>query len=311
MAAVILISEILASPLSSILMWKSSAWLPSLLGLALEALSIFFVFLLPETRPVPKRYLSESHADDPVNNAGAAVSASLTSKLKATLSRASSYWLLSPGILSILATFLFGSIGKQALQLVIQYASVRFDWSIAEATLLITIKGIVTLVVLLFALPQLSKLLDRHMESSKRELIVVQGSACLLTAGAFTMALSATPPLFIVGLSVLACGWGFYSALRSFAIGMVQADQVGAISTAVAMVQSAGTIMSGPLLASAFGFGLSHKGVWRGMPYMVAAIFFFVATCLVYYLSRKTSHKEGYRLQSQFEDEEPNPASEG
>lgn len=59
--------------------------------------------------------------------------------------------------------FLLANISNQALQLIIPYASKRFSWCIARASLLITLKGIINPVTLLPILPRLPVWLSRHV----------------------------------------------------------------------------------------------------------------------------------------------------
>ncbi|CAO2650498.1 Nn.00g017900.m01.CDS01 [Neocucurbitaria sp. VM-36] len=283
MAAVILVGEILASPISSLLMWKNSPWLPSLVGLGIQTIGLIATYALPETWvPSPPRH-RQNHPEE-VSVSDANLKAGWTRKVKR---RILEHMPFSSSVIYILVAFIFASIGKQAVQLIIQYASVHFRWSIAKAALLIPLKGIVTLVTLLIMLPRLSNMLSLRMSAYEKDLCIAQGSAWMLAFGAALMAFASSPIVFGMGISVLACGWGFYSALRSLAIDWVEPNQVGIVSTVIAMVQSGGTMISGPLLSSAFRYGLSHSRIWRGLPYMVAAAFFLGSTCLVHCISRK------------------------
>ena len=111
----------------------------------------------------------------------------------------------------------------------------------------------------------------------------------MLTLGAALMAIAPDPVAFATGISLLAFGWGFYSALRSLAIDVVEPSYVGTVSTAIAMVQSCGTMVSGPLISSAFRYGLSADLIWHGLPYMVTAGFFLVTSGLIPCIPRQRS----------------------
>jgi hypothetical protein len=188
----------------------------------------------------------------------------------------------SASLFCTIGAFLFASIGRQALQLIVQYASNRFSWSIARASSLITLKGIVNLVTLLFILPWLSAWLNQHLHLSPaaKDLRIVQGSAWILTLGSTIMAVSNHPTIFIAGVSLHACGWGFYSALRSLAMELVSPSQVGIVNTSIGFAQSTGSLVSGPILAATFRWGMQKDGLLVGLPYMVAAGLFFLSGCL-------------------------------
>jgi hypothetical protein len=188
----------------------------------------------------------------------------------------------SANLFYTVGAFLLASIGRQALQLIVQYASNRFAWSIARASSLITLKGVINLVTLLFILPWVSNWLNKHLllSPAAKDLRIVQGSVWLLTLGSAIMAVSTYPVTFIVGVSLLAFGWGFYSALRSLAMELVSPSQVGIVNTAIGFAQSIGSLLSGPILAAAFRRGLQEDGLLVGLPYMVAAGLFFLSGCL-------------------------------
>ncbi|KAL2829492.1 major facilitator superfamily domain-containing protein [Aspergillus cavernicola] len=296
-AAAILLGEILATPTSAFLMaW--SAWLPSLLSILFELLGLFSAAFIPETRPEATQAIKgnqdeEEREDSPISEDNADHGQNYPSKptyhrWKDTVKR---YWMHIQGtsvkswnfnMVYIVCTFLLASIGRQALQLVIPYASKRFSWSIPRASFLVTLKGIINLVTLLFILPPLSTWLSKHasMSPALKDLRIVQGSAWLLTLGTILMSLAAQPPLFTFGLCFLALGWGFYSALRSLATALVLSSQVGVLSSCIGLAQSTGSLIAGPILAAAFRHALRMDGLGMGLPYMMTGGLFFLASCL-------------------------------
>ncbi|KAJ5157218.1 uncharacterized protein N7482_008318 [Penicillium canariense] len=297
-AAVILLGEILATPISAILMtW--SPWVPSLLGIVFQLGGLLGAALVSETRHDSKSN-SEQEADSEVivhNSVEAEIDddepeyhRSGYRRVKQTVT---GYWEhirtthmegWDLNMAFIVFAFLLAGISKQAFQLIIPYASKRFSWSIARASFLITLKGVINLVILLLILPRLSTWLSRQMSWSPvlKDLRVVQGSAWILTSGTVLMAFATIPELFISGLCLFALGWGFYSALRSLATALVSPSQVGVLNTGIGFAQSLGSLVAGPILAAAFGSGLRQGGISMGLPYMVAAALFFMASCVTY-----------------------------
>ncbi|KAJ5188096.1 Major facilitator superfamily domain general substrate transporter [Penicillium cf. griseofulvum] len=292
LSAATLLGEIIATPVAAFLMsW--SPWIPSLLGLFFECLGLLgatFISDIPfnsapsnDQRDLEEEEESQeeghnlSLADDPPYL-----------RWKNTIRRQWNHvqndylasW--SANLFYTVGAFLLASIGRQALQLIVQYASNRFSWSIARASSLIALKGVINLVTLLFILPWLSNWLSTHLllSPAAKDLRIVQGSVWLLTLGSAIMAVSTYPVTFIVGVSSLAFGWGFYSALRSLAMELVSPSQVGIVNTAIGFAQSIGSLLSGPILAAAFRRGLQEDGVLVGLPYMVAAGLFFLSGCL-------------------------------
>lgn len=295
MAAVILLGEILATPISAFLMtW--CPWVPSLLGIVFQLFGMLGAALVSETRPDPNSNEEAPESEGLINDRDEVEGEDDLSgspkfgyqQMKQTMIE---YWEhiqtthmkgWNLNMVFIVLTFLLASISKQALQLIIPYASKRFSWSIARASFLTTLKGVINLITLLLILPWLSTWLSRQMSWSPavKDLRVVQGSAWILTSGLALMAFAAIPELFIAGLCLFALGWGFYSALRSLATALVSPSQVGVLNTGIGLAQSLGSLVAGPILAAAFGRGLRQGGVAMGLPYMVAGALLFMASCM-------------------------------
>ncbi|RAK90678.1 MFS general substrate transporter [Aspergillus costaricaensis CBS 115574] len=290
LAAAMLLGEILATPLSAFLMsW--SPWVPSLFGLAAQSLGLLGTTLLPETNPEKTvdqgRGDGEDNEHEDTDYSGPtqySLGRLLRSRLRNQWNQARGVTInaRSVNLICIVCSFLLSSIGRQALQLIIQYASRRFSWSIAGASYLITVKGLINLLTLLVLLPKLSDWLRTHLSFSPilTDLRVVQWSAWILTLGMALMAIATQPPLFVFGVCLLAFGWGYYSALRSLATALVLPSQVGVLNTAIGLAQSIGSMVSGPILAGAFKRGVHQDGFWIGLPYLLAAVLFFFASCL-------------------------------
>ncbi|KAJ5382218.1 Major facilitator superfamily domain general substrate transporter [Penicillium concentricum] len=295
LSAATLLGEIVATPVAAFLMsW--SPWIPSLFGLFFECLGLLGATFISDIPFISascddQRNMEEDGEDEENAEQGHNLSSMddppyvrwknvIRRQWKQIRHDYMASW--STNLFCTVGAFLLASIGRQALQLIVQYASNRFSWSIARASSLITLKGIINLATLLFILPWLSNWLNQHLllSPAAKDLRIVQGSVWLLTLGSAIMAVSAHPALFILGVSLLAFGWGFYSALRSLAMELVSPSQVGIVNTAIGFAQSIGSLLSGPILAAAFRQGLQQDGFLVGLPYMVAAGLFFLSGCL-------------------------------
>ncbi|OGE54468.1 hypothetical protein PENARI_c006G08958 [Penicillium arizonense] len=289
--AATLLGEILATPIAAFLMsWNP--WIPSLLGLFFQCLGLLgaaFISGIPfNPAPCNHQQVLEEQEGQEEGHISTTVHDSTFLRWKNAIRQqwnhiqnpSTTSW--SANLFCTVGAFLLASIGRQALQLIVQYASNRFSWSIARASSLITLKGIINLVTLLFILPCLSDWLNKklHLSPTAKDLRIVQGSVWILTLGAAVMAVSTSPAVFIAGVSLLAFGWGFYSALRSLAMELASPSQVGIVNTAIGFAQSTGAMVSGPILAAAFRRGMQEDGLLAGLPYMVAAGLFFLSGCL-------------------------------
>lgn len=282
-----MLSEILASPLAAFLMsW--TPWLPLMVGYFFEIAAFLATLIgVPETlhapKPQPETIIEDGYETPPPESAPSDQKSNWRRTCIRRWEAVKNHTAVihqSANMICIALAFMMASIGRQSLQLVIQYASKRFQWSIAEASYLISLKGTINLIALLLLLPRLSSILGRYMSPMMKDYRISQGSVWLLTLGALFMAIAAHPPLFITGICILALGWGFYAAVRSLATGLVPSDQIGVLNTTLAVSGSVGMMLAGPVVASTFKKGLELGGMWMGLPYLVCAILFLGASVL-------------------------------
>ena len=275
-----LVAEIVGGPISAWLMAISSPWIPYLLGLICEFVGLAAVLAIPETLP-ERLDMDCSHTADYTNgHENKPRGQALWSFIQLATTQILRMKLLILGnrnILAITAAFFSATAGQQALKLILQYASKRFSWSMGEASLILSLKGIINLVLLLLILPALSGQLQRRLSPARKDLLIAQGSAALLVLGFTIMGLASHPALFTIGVSVLALGWGFYAAFRSLASALVSKTQIGLLNTTIGLVQGVGGLVAGPTLAGAFNYGMTLGGSWIGLPYFVAAGLFAAA----------------------------------
>ncbi|OJJ03079.1 hypothetical protein ASPVEDRAFT_42597, partial [Aspergillus versicolor CBS 583.65] len=270
--AAMLVTEIVGSPISAWLMTISSPWLPYLLGLFCEFLALTAFLAIPETLP-GKLDSDYSHTADDTNRA--------ENKRVRVIKLATTQMLRvkqliwgNRNVLAITAAFFSATAGIQAKGLVLQFASKKFSWSMGEASLLFSLKGIINLVLLLAILPALSEQLQTRFGPARRDLLIAQGSALFPVFGFTLMGFASHPALFSTGMTILALGSGFYAALRSLASSLVPETQAGLLNTTIGLVQGVGGMVAGPALAGAFSYGMKLGGPWIGLPYFVAAVLF-------------------------------------
>jgi hypothetical protein len=272
-------------------------WLPLIIGSACQIIGLLSATTLRETHLVKK---SQTVAADHQTFSVSALLASLKQNCRAILRSG----FLSTSVLCVLASFLLSSFGKAAQTLFIQYASKRFTWSYGAAGLIITYLATLKLVLSWFILPWLSSHLATRVSPMKKDLMIVQGSAWILVAGAATIAVAATPSFFFAGIFIMAMGWGFGAALRSLAIGLLPSS-VGTLTTLIGLAGSIGSLLAVPALAASFRAALGLHEIWLGLPYMIAATIFVIAAALTYGIS---IHESSVDLQVSDGDDESDGA---
>lgn len=285
-------ADITATPLSALLM-QSDPWLPWLLSLSLMCIgTIAALFMLPETKP--RSGPPHEDSEEPSSTASPARTEatkhhSLLQHLRQTTKtlRTSTHFLFtSRNLLLLLLSFFVAFLGRQSTTLQLQYARKRFSWSYARASFLISLRGLVTLVLLLGLLPLLGHILTTHSKFSIRltDLLISRSSAIICASGSTLIAFASTPPALITGIVILALGSGLSLHVRNLATSLVAAGHVGTLYTALGVCQASEALVAGPVLAVAFEAGLGWGEKWQGLPFFVVAGLFgggVLALCAV------------------------------
>lgn len=139
--------------------------------------------------------------------------------------------------------------------------------------------------LLLVGLPALNRLLTRHgMSALGKDLLISRVSLALFTLGSLVISVAPVVVLAAGGIAIFALGYGFGPAARSLVTTFCHQDEAGLLYSALAIMQSIGGLVAGPLLASTFRWGLSLGNEWTGIPFAAVAGLFacgFLATSLV------------------------------
>lgn len=182
-------------------------------------------------------------------------------------------------IMLILVVFFVSALGRQAVVFLIQYASKRYDWTIAEASFLISIRGFAQLAVLMFILPALTTLLNTTYSISavKRDKYITQGALFLLVLSFLFIAFAYKPILAVFGLILFSLGSSYAVSARSLVTALTAEETLATVYTAIGAMISLGTLIAGPLLALALSEGMQLGGPWLGLPFIVGALLYLLA----------------------------------
>jgi sugar phosphate permease len=109
-----------------------------------------------------------------------------------------------------------------------------------------------------------------------KDLSVARGSLLLLIIGPLTIAWAPLPVFLVFGTMIFACGVGYNSALRSLVTSLVHPDQVGRLYAVMAIGDTIGASIFGPLLSKSFGWGLDLGYPWTGMAFIFCGVMFVI-----------------------------------
>ncbi|KAF2183449.1 MFS general substrate transporter [Zopfia rhizophila CBS 207.26] len=292
LTASVLVAEMIAPIMAAALM-KKGDWLPLLLALAIQQVAVFIAMLFPET-------LHLRDLPEPTDGDDEGIELETTPKdhghgLKAQINHfknALAFLKRDLTVALVVFTFLANRLGRQSLSLLIRYASKRYEWKIQKAAYLLSFRAATNLVALIVVLPIVNLILLKvlRMPAHRSDLWISRGSIVLTTLSFFVMGVSATPALLMFALLLYNLGTGFSAAMRSVSIHVVggqSSPDIARLFACIAIMEGIGVFISGPLLSSAFQWGMDLGLAWLGIPFIMSGIVFAAITPITFVISVK------------------------
>ncbi|KAM3463463.1 hypothetical protein NHJ6243_003294 [Beauveria neobassiana] len=189
------------------------------------------------------------------------------------------HW-LSRDVLLMLVAFFCCQLSRQFSSVLLQFSSFKFSWDYAKASYLLPLRAGINLVVLFWVIPHLVRFFtkQRGLVQWQADKYVTLISGVCLAVGSVLIFLSSNPLGLVLGQTFIALGFSFTVTARSFLTAMVEPRFMSLLYSGVTSVTYAGLIVGGPVFSTALKWGLKLGGIWIGLPFLVAAVLFTVAT---------------------------------
>jgi MFS family permease len=182
-----------------------------------------------------------------------------------------------PLILLFLTLFITAPAYHSMFQFMAQYISKCYAIKLKDTGYVQTVYGCAQVFVAFVGIPVASKLLTpgpaTPLQDQQRDLKLALISFGIFIPGFLFLGSAPTLAYFIFALLVLALGSGYSSFARALMSSHVDPEHRSRLFTLVGMLETAGTMYSGPLLAGLFSLGMRKGGQWIGLPYLVLAGF--------------------------------------
>ncbi|KAG9388681.1 ProP Permease major facilitator superfamily [Pyrenophora tritici-repentis] len=303
--ACVLVSEMVAPILAARLM-ESGDWLPLMLAMGIQVSGAMIALFLPETLhlrdlPEPKdRDLqtfelqpttSDFHWRSQIRN------------FQATVHFLRDDWTVA----LVVFTFLIHRLGRQAMGLLVRYASKRYTWEIKKAAYLTSFRAGTNLVVVATILPLVNYILLKRLRlpSHWADCYLARGSIILTTISFLIMGVAAQPGLLIIGLLVFNMGTGYSAAMRSVSIHVIggqSSPNVGKLMSTLAMAEAIGSMVAGPLLNELFEIGMDMGSAWLGLPFLGSVVVFAFMTVATFAIDVKDKEPAYIEVHSEDDD---------
>ncbi|TVY52685.1 Efflux pump ustT, partial [Lachnellula suecica] len=187
-------------------------------------------------------------------------------------------------IVLLLVTFLADPFAASTIVVSMRYISKLFNWKLREAAFLLSLRAFIQLILFLVILPLLSKFLIHRLglSSKRKDLLLAQFSVIMMVLGALLIASGGVIGLTIFGIIVSTLGTGYTSFARSLITTLVDQQHVGRLYAAISIVETLGSLVSGPSINALYSVGLKKGGSWTGLPFYCVAVICSMAAVSVW-----------------------------
>lgn len=156
-----------------------------------------------------------------------------------------------------------------------------------------SIQYAVSFVLYTVFIPLATKLLSsRGLGPRKKDLWLTRASGVLQIIGGFTVALATTPAGLIGGVGITGLASGYSIFARSLMTSLMVSD-IAALYTVMSIQESLGIFIANPLLSALFRWGIDLGGGWVGLPFMMAAVLYTTALCIIGWIKVDDCGEEG------------------
>ncbi|KZF19068.1 MFS general substrate transporter [Xylona heveae TC161] len=277
-SAALLATDVIASPLSSVLM-RHNPWIPISIAVVIFAFAIPASFIMPETlgyQREPEHEQPGTEQEDqpffPSDNTSDSKSSMKQHILDAFVSARAT--LRDWRVILLVTSFIFFMQAIESVRLLLLYVSKRYGWPLAKTAFINSARSITCLIVLLVALPSISEYLveRRGFSPQEKDLWLARTSVMIQATGLFVEGLAPRADLMLAGTIFATTAVGAPHLIRSLATSLVEPHQVGRLYAITSVVSTVSMMTAGPILAGLFNLGIDAGSGWLGLPYFYCAV---------------------------------------
>ena len=257
-------------------------WIPLALGLGLQLLTIPITLIIPETLGLRKEDDESSDTDGTQEDISAFSSPSLDLEKHSHFSVArtllisfikeSALLFKDWRVLFFIVLYPFRVACGSLDNFLIQYVPKRYHWTFAQTNYIWSIQSGASMVTLIFILPALASYLlnKKSYSATKKDLLIMRISFTCFALGYLLEGLAPNIYILIFAAILVHLGSGLGACMRALLTSFIRKDQVARLYTALAIVETLGMMVSGPIVAGLFNAGMKRgSGVWQGLPWLV------------------------------------------
>jgi hypothetical protein len=161
-----------------------------------------------------------------------------------------------------------------------QYASNKFDISLANAAYLYSVQAVSATIILFLVLPSFTIYMTKkwHFDSLQNNILQMRGSLLILAVAYMFEGLAPSLPVLLFALVLETAGTGFQSNLKAIISSLVADNDKGRVFSVLAISETLSVLMAFPTITGLFNAGLHRAGdhtqggaTWLGLPFFFSA----------------------------------------
>ncbi|KAL9615219.1 MAG: hypothetical protein Q9167_000313 [Letrouitia subvulpina] len=183
--------------------------------------------------------------------------------------------LRSPGLRICLVLFFFTPFALLAKSFVYQYASESFGWPMSRTTWLRVSQAAGASLVTIIFLPLLNAFLHKQgVHAQIVDLSVIRGSLFVAAVGFVMLWQAKASRLLILALFVCGLSEGLQPSNQGLATSFIKQEYNARLFTTVAVLETVGKLVGGPLQSKLFSIGRDDRHGSLGINFLASSIVF-------------------------------------
>lgn len=193
--------------------------------------------------------------------------------------------LLPPTMLALFVILFLDSLNASTINILVQYTSKKLSIPISSVGSLVTIRAVMTIVVILFFVPFIGNRLQKKwgLDSHSRDLWLARITMSICPFGFVLLAMGRSVSVIAVGMVLVAISWACCSSLvRSLATALTSPERISGLYGVINVFQAVGALVGNPLLAELLAVDVRSGNDWISLPFGVAGLLSIVSCGIIW-----------------------------
>lgn len=196
--------------------------------------------------------------------------------------------LLPPALLALLVILFLDSFNAASINILVQYTSKKLSIPISSVGSLVTIRAVMTIIVILVIVPYIGRRLQSkwRLDSHSRDLWLARITMTICPFGFVLLAMGQSVAVIAIGMVLVAISWACCTSLvRSIATSMISPERISGLYGVINVFQAVGALVGNPLLAELLAVDVRSGNDRISLPFGLAGVL-SILSCVIIWVVR-------------------------